>query len=324
MQADAPVAAAFASPMDAVSGQRVTLTGTGSTRHHHLLRVAAGAGNGDRGRRGHAAGRFHRHRALERRGAGHRREPGLAERGGPGRGHLQRPRGLRRTARLRAGGRAGPPGPAHRRWRPSSVVVPDPDGTGRPAPVADAGQDQTVRRGATVQLDGSRSALVDEYAWTQVSGPAVSLTGAATATPTFTMPLMPLPSEHDRPEPVVRDHRRAGRPAAHGHRAGRPAVDGRGHGLAGGRDPGDHRGRVPRRSGVAGLGDLVRPRRATGGGRPRRHPDRAGPRVHHGRRRRAPGRSAARGTSTPPAATTTVSAVSAVGGCSTGFTFRRR
>jgi hypothetical protein len=45
-----------------------------------------------------------------------------------------------------------------------------------------------------VTLDGSTSALVDEYAWSQVSGPTVTLNGATTAKPTFTFPLMALPT----------------------------------------------------------------------------------------------------------------------------------
>ncbi len=59
------------------------------------------------------------------------------------------------------------------------------------APVADAGTAQTVTEGATVTLDASAStddAAVTAFSWTQVSGPAVTLTGADTATPTFTAP----------------------------------------------------------------------------------------------------------------------------------------
>jgi hypothetical protein len=59
---------------------------------------------------------------------------------------------------------------------------------------ADAGPDQTVTRGTTVRLDGSLSAGAATYAWRQVSGPAVTLAGATTAKPTFTYPLMALPT----------------------------------------------------------------------------------------------------------------------------------
>jgi len=61
-------------------------------------------------------------------------------------------------------------------------------------PTADAGQDQHVDEGATVHLDGSASSDLDEgntlsYSWEQVGEPTVvNLTGADTATPTFTAP----------------------------------------------------------------------------------------------------------------------------------------
>ena len=62
-------------------------------------------------------------------------------------------------------------------------------------PSADAGADQSVASGATVSLDGTASADPDgdalAYAWSQVSGPAVTLTGANTATPSFTAPVGP-------------------------------------------------------------------------------------------------------------------------------------
>ena len=60
------------------------------------------------------------------------------------------------------------------------------------APDADAGANQTVMSGAAVTLSGSNSSDADgtiaSYAWSQTVGPTVTLTGAATATATFTAP----------------------------------------------------------------------------------------------------------------------------------------
>ncbi|HEY3354578.1 MAG TPA: M36 family metallopeptidase, partial [Polyangia bacterium] len=60
------------------------------------------------------------------------------------------------------------------------------------APVANAGAAQTVDERTLVGLNGSASADPDgdslTYAWNQTGGPAVTLTGPATATPSFTAP----------------------------------------------------------------------------------------------------------------------------------------
>ncbi len=60
-------------------------------------------------------------------------------------------------------------------------------------PTADAGPDQTVDSGATVQLDGSGSSAnggspISSYQWTQTSGPTVTLDDPTSATPSFTAP----------------------------------------------------------------------------------------------------------------------------------------
>lgn len=77
---------------------------------------------------------------------------------------------------------------------PSSVTVTinPPANT---APTADAGPDQTVISADAVTLDGSASSDPDaaqtlDFAWTQVSGPAVTLGGANTASPTFVAPML--------------------------------------------------------------------------------------------------------------------------------------
>jgi MYXO-CTERM domain-containing protein len=64
-------------------------------------------------------------------------------------------------------------------------------------PLANAGPDQSVALNAMVALDGRASSdpVVGPqplgYAWDQLAGPAVTLTGATTATPTFTAPATP-------------------------------------------------------------------------------------------------------------------------------------
>jgi hypothetical protein len=57
-----------------------------------------------------------------------------------------------------------------------------------PGAESNAGPDQTVTQATTVKLDGTGSTDATGYAWTQTGGPSVTLTGAKTATPSFTMP----------------------------------------------------------------------------------------------------------------------------------------
>jgi hypothetical protein len=61
-------------------------------------------------------------------------------------------------------------------------------------PTANAGVDQTVNENSLVTLNGAASSDPDSdtltYAWTQVSGPTVSLSGANTANPSFTAPFV--------------------------------------------------------------------------------------------------------------------------------------
>ena len=58
--------------------------------------------------------------------------------------------------------------------------------------VANAGPDQVKTRGSVVSLAGTASGQ-GSVAWTQVSGPAVTLSSTTTLNPTFTYPKMALP-----------------------------------------------------------------------------------------------------------------------------------
>jgi len=64
--------------------------------------------------------------------------------------------------------------------------------TANHAPATRAGDDQTAVEGTTVTLDGSQSADIDSdvlsFAWTQTSGPNVTLSAANVAQPTFVAP----------------------------------------------------------------------------------------------------------------------------------------
>ncbi|HYN92660.1 MAG TPA: hypothetical protein VES42_02280 [Pilimelia sp.] len=86
-----------------------------------------------------------------------------------------------------------------------SLTVTGPGGQSAPAEVrvqvnevvpivANAGPDQTVIRGRSVALDASSTVGAETYAWTQVSGPAATLSNRAAAKPTFTYPVHALPA----------------------------------------------------------------------------------------------------------------------------------
>lgn len=63
---------------------------------------------------------------------------------------------------------------------------------GNTPPIANAGSDQTTTGGLNVYLNGTGSSDAEgpiaSYLWQQTSGPAVTLTGATTATPSFSAP----------------------------------------------------------------------------------------------------------------------------------------
>lgn len=75
--------------------------------------------------------------------------------------------------------------------------------TGVLDPIANAGADQIATRGTQVTVDGSGTQYAVSYAWTQVSGPAVTLTGADTSTPRFTFPRYDFATFADPAAPVV-------------------------------------------------------------------------------------------------------------------------
>src|SRR5262245_39646948 len=74
---------------------------------------------------------------------------------------------------------------------PEPEPEPEPEDLNR-SPLADAGADLEVIGGDRVQLDGAASSDDDgdalRFSWAQTDGTPVALTGAATASPTFTAP----------------------------------------------------------------------------------------------------------------------------------------
>src|SRR5439155_26399927 len=78
----------------------------------------------------------------------------------------------------------------------TDTVVINVVGPANQAPTANAGPDQNVASGAAVSLDGTGSSDPDPgdtltYAWTQTAGTPVTLSGANTASPSFTAPTGP-------------------------------------------------------------------------------------------------------------------------------------
>ena len=192
MQADKPVAAAFADPLDAAPGQRVTLTGTGSTGTitSYVWRQVPATRTEDvevtlpDGTIGTSPSTVEVPVTDANRVTLSGDRTSVAT--------FNAPTGYEGPVafELVVGGPAGTSEPV---VVTANVVVPDPTQP-LPVPTADAGADQVVRRGATATLDGTRSALADTYAWSQVSGPTVTLAEATSAKPTFVLPVMALPT----------------------------------------------------------------------------------------------------------------------------------
>ena len=85
------------------------------------------------------------------------------------------------------------------------LVVSGPGGTSAPVShsisvtvagplTVSAGPNQTVQRGTAVTLDASATTNQVSVTWTQITGPAVTLSSTTALKPTFTYPLMPLPA----------------------------------------------------------------------------------------------------------------------------------
>ena len=181
MEAPVPVAAAFASPVDAAPNQKVTLTGTGSTGTIDTYAWRQVPATNDAGDEVPVDDT----NRVTLTGA----DTPVATFNAPA-GYD----GLLAFELVVS----GPSGTSVPTVVTVGVTPFDPNEP-TPVPTADAGADQTVRRGTTVNLDASASKLADDYAWTQVSGPAVELTGANTATPSFRFPVMPLPTNTTGP-----------------------------------------------------------------------------------------------------------------------------
>ena len=191
MQADKPVAAAFAGPMDAAPGQRVTLTGTGSSgtiSSWSWTQVPASRTEDVEvtlpdGSIGTQPSTVEIPVTDENRVV-------LAGAGSPV-ATFNAPAGFTGPLAFQLVV-SGPAGTSEATVVTVNVVAPDPSVP--TIPTADAGADKSARRGNVVALDGSRSALADDFVWTQVSGPKVTLSGAGTAKPSFTFPVMALPT----------------------------------------------------------------------------------------------------------------------------------
>ncbi len=94
---------------------------------------------------------------------------------------------------------------------------------------SDAGQSLHVRDTSPgfieTSFEGDRGALADEYSWRRVSGPAVTITGLTTATPSFTCPLMALPTSttgQNLRDVSVRQRQARRPPPGSGHGTGWP------------------------------------------------------------------------------------------------------